>query len=177
MAGRAAPQAFPGGSEFVHRGKVKTPGVGMVVREHINIGPARGAGGDQVDLAVLACLLPGDESGNLDRADKVGVGPGAGIAVAPPKAESRVALGVTPSRGSSASVAVSTALRARCRGMSIELFLQLVISVCWRLLSLRLPLHRFPFRQPSAVETNKFNAFSPGYSPYGTIADANSLPT
>jgi hypothetical protein len=25
------------------------------------------------------------------------------------------------------------------------------------------------------VETNEFNAFSPGYSSYGTIADANAL--
>ena len=25
------------------------------------------------------------------------------------------------------------------------------------------------------VETNKFNAFSPGYIPYGTIADAKAL--
>jgi hypothetical protein len=31
------------------------------------------------------------------------------------------------------------------------------------------------FWQPSVLETNKFNAFSPGYIPYGTIADANAL--
>jgi hypothetical protein len=56
----------------------------MVVREHIDIGPAFGAGGDQVGLAVLAGFLLGDESGNLDRADKVWVGAAAGIGVAPP---------------------------------------------------------------------------------------------
>jgi hypothetical protein len=93
MAGRAAPYAFPGGREGVDRGEVEAPGVGMVVREHIDIGPAFGAGGDQVGLAVLAGLLLGDESGNLDRADKVWVGPAAGIGVAPPIAERRVAFG------------------------------------------------------------------------------------
>jgi hypothetical protein len=75
MAGQAAPYAVPGGRDAVHRREVEAPGVGMVVREHIDIGPAFGAGGDEVSLAVLAGLLLGDESGNLDRADKVSVGP------------------------------------------------------------------------------------------------------
>ena len=119
MADGRAPYAFPGGREAVHRGEVKAPGVGMVVREHIDIGPASGAGGDQVGLAALAGLLLGDECGNLDRAYKVCVGPVAGIGVAPPIAES-VWRSVTLSPGSSASVAVSTALRARCRGMAIS---------------------------------------------------------
>ena len=75
MAGRAAPYAFAGGREGVHRGEVEAPGVRMVVREHIDIGPALGAGGDEVGLAVLAGLLLGDESGNPDRDDKVLSGP------------------------------------------------------------------------------------------------------
>jgi hypothetical protein len=91
MAGRAAPNAFPGGREGVHRGEVEAPGIGVVVREHIDVGPAFGAGGDQVGLAVLAGLLLGDESGDPDRADKVWVGPVAGIGVAPPVTERRVA--------------------------------------------------------------------------------------
>ena len=44
-------------------------------------------------MPVLAGLLLGDESGNPDRADKVCVGPVAGIGVAPPVAERRVAFG------------------------------------------------------------------------------------
>jgi hypothetical protein len=65
----------------------------MVVREHIDIGPAFGAGGDHVSLAALAGFVLDDESGNADRADKVWVGPAAGIGIAPPIAESRVAFG------------------------------------------------------------------------------------
>jgi hypothetical protein len=45
----------------------------------------------------------------------------------------------------------------------------------WRIFSLHLKLYAFSFRQPSVVETNKFNAFGPGYIPYGTIAEANAL--
>jgi len=83
----------PEGVNSYMGGKIKASGVGMVVREHIDIGPAFGAGGDQVGLAVLAGFLLGDESGNLDRADKVWVRAAAGIGVAPPIAERRVAFG------------------------------------------------------------------------------------
>jgi hypothetical protein len=38
-----------------------------------------------------------------------------------------------------------------------------------------LKFYDLSFRQPSVVETNEANAFSPGDSPYGTIADANAL--
>jgi hypothetical protein len=38
-----------------------------------------------------------------------------------------------------------------------------------------LKFYNFSFGQTSVIETNEVNAFSPGYSPYGAIADSNAL--
>jgi hypothetical protein len=56
-------------------GKIKASGVGMVVREHIDIGPAFGAGGDKVGLAVLTGLCSATKAATLIAPTRFGSGP------------------------------------------------------------------------------------------------------
>jgi hypothetical protein len=86
MPGGAVPDEFAGRREFVYGVEVKALRVGMIVREHVDIGPAYGAGGDDKDLARLARLLLGHMRRHVDGADKGLIGFVGGMRIAPPVA-------------------------------------------------------------------------------------------